>query len=492
TPLNDSHIFKIVECVRKLVLENTTFNTLNILPKDHKLHNLDILFTYGRVYENFKIDQLYEKAIDAILLNKRNYIITETGYLTGKGTFIPLDRISYTNNVKCSTADKFIKYNIILEKAFKYLLNGYHIVLNENDIQKHKINKELCVTLDGTVIDYRGTMTGGTLNLRYECSKKETFDSIQKVLDVLEENLNKICDKNITNEDESNDLGLKESESKGFKTNEDESKDSDTRNESGSKCFKTNESGSKCFKTNESGSNDSDTRNENESKGLKKSLMELKDLIARLISVSVRFSTVEGQKNNSLTINELKDFMNHCKSLPDMIDNLNDMILTYNKEQQRASTTINKLRKLIDQYDVIQTAIQNTSKNTSQTKNNLSLAELRSVLLDRKSQVLTYENEISQAQIMIDQCKKLFEKQLVIKNKKLELEDFIKSNVIKEQETMDFEKRKEIKRRILQLSSLQTDEEIIHEDLGSMTEIENIFDGLENTTTYDQLKEEAR
>lgn len=151
----------------------------------HGTHNIHSTH-YGTVDENFELtNNKYFDAIFTILGARAKYVICDTDVTASEIikkadrniSCIPLNKISYSNERHTdSSALNFIKFDNKLEKAFLYLFNGFHIFENKNEARSYCYeNKKICVTLDGTVYDHKGTLTGG----------KTQFSEIIRMKDIL-------------------------------------------------------------------------------------------------------------------------------------------------------------------------------------------------------------------------------------------------------------------------------------------------------------------
>ncbi|ORD99578.1 SMC [Hepatospora eriocheir] len=133
---------------------------------------------YGKVIELFEVkDKKYELAVNTILGGMRNFLVVENDEVASsiinnskrKVSCFPLNKIINTN-LRNSLLD-CIFYDQIYDKVMKFIFGKYHIFEDKDEARKYcYANKVHCVTLDGTVYDPRGTMTGGKSNFNNYCT----------------------------------------------------------------------------------------------------------------------------------------------------------------------------------------------------------------------------------------------------------------------------------------------------------------------------------
>lgn len=129
---------------------------------------------YGSVDENFDLlDEKYKEAIFTILGGRNKFVICEDDEISlkliqssdRKISCIPINKIMVKTTHKIKgiiAAIDTIRFDRRLEKVFEHLLGGFYIFENKEQASDccYK-NKVMCVTLDGTVYDPKGTLTGG-------------------------------------------------------------------------------------------------------------------------------------------------------------------------------------------------------------------------------------------------------------------------------------------------------------------------------------------
>ncbi|ELQ75546.1 Structural maintenance of chromosome protein 2 [Trachipleistophora hominis] len=161
--------------------------------------------TEGRVFELFTlIDSKYKRAVDTILGNKRNYYVVKSSDLVkdiikdGNGTFIPLDKIKYSDNkYKGNLLIQKIKYREEHRNAFYFLFNNYYVFDNDKDARSFSFDKKvITVTLEGTVYDYRGVISGGMVNVKDMVGKGEIEKVNRENMDVIRE-MARLIDENV-------------------------------------------------------------------------------------------------------------------------------------------------------------------------------------------------------------------------------------------------------------------------------------------------------
>lgn len=140
---------------------------------------------YGTVDENFDfIDEKYKEAIMTILGGRAKFIICRDEEIAShvlkssdrRVSCIPLSKISYSEpmNVpyKCLNALNAITFDRKYEKAFKHIFSGFFLFEDSEQASRCCFERKvLCVTLDGTVYDPKGTLTGGKSNFKYSVTK---------------------------------------------------------------------------------------------------------------------------------------------------------------------------------------------------------------------------------------------------------------------------------------------------------------------------------
>ncbi|EQB59843.1 chromosome segregation protein [Vairimorpha apis BRL 01] len=155
---------------------------------------------FGTVDENINLkNEKYREAIFTILGNKAKYIIVndeQTGSKLLKDSekrvsVIPLSKINakYIKNdlirkVKNEGgihAIDLVEFDSKYKKAMEHVFNGYFIFEYSDAAQKICYEyKIICVTLDGSIYDPKGTLTGGKLNYKIDIIKRSDIEILEK------------------------------------------------------------------------------------------------------------------------------------------------------------------------------------------------------------------------------------------------------------------------------------------------------------------------
>ena len=187
---------------------------------------------YGTIDENFTIfDEKYKEAIYTVMGAKSKHIIVENENIGSellncsdrRISVIPLNKIRskiVSKNVIDSVKEvdglhmiDLLKFDVKLKKAMEHVFNGFFVFENKDIAKKicYKY-KVMCITLDGSVYDPKGTLTGGKviykneiisrleiLSLLNEIKKEEqniqTFDKLKEEYEQLKVNKNKCAEK---------------------------------------------------------------------------------------------------------------------------------------------------------------------------------------------------------------------------------------------------------------------------------------------------------
>lgn len=150
---------------------------------------------YGTVDENFEIkDPKHKEAIYTILGGRAKFVICKDDIIAAellktndrKISCIPLNKITVFNSRPISgglCALNAIRYPPEYKKAFEYIFNNFYIFEDKKEASKCCFSKKVvCVTLDGTVYDPKGTLTGGKISFKNEVIRKsEMIDKLRKV-----------------------------------------------------------------------------------------------------------------------------------------------------------------------------------------------------------------------------------------------------------------------------------------------------------------------
>lgn len=150
---------------------------------------------YGTVDENFEFkDMKYKEAIITILGSRSKFVICKDDIVASellkksdrRISCIPLNKIVFSNNEIGNLgsgipAIKTIKYEKNVEKAFMHIFNGFYIFEDKKEANMFCFkNKVMCVTLDGTVYDYKGTLTGGRIFYKFDITRMKDVKRIEQ------------------------------------------------------------------------------------------------------------------------------------------------------------------------------------------------------------------------------------------------------------------------------------------------------------------------
>ncbi|KAI4292796.1 structural maintenance of chromosome 2 [Pancytospora philotis] len=137
---------------------------------------------YGTVDENFELlDAKHRDAIATILGGRAKFVICENENVAAgllqtsdrKISCIPLNKIAVYGRTHVRGnglhALDAIRFDARYEKAFRHIFSNFYIFEDKKEASRccfeHKV---VCVTLDGTVYDPKGTLTGGKLQYRQD------------------------------------------------------------------------------------------------------------------------------------------------------------------------------------------------------------------------------------------------------------------------------------------------------------------------------------
>lgn len=401
---NQENLIKLIENKKQTCekMKKLTIPTLK------HLNNHFLLNTYGRVYENFTVSNEYKIAIDTILMSKRNYILVEKAdYCSeGNGTFIPLDKIitndEHTQKLRnpvlnSAKAINFIQFHENLRKGFIFLLSNFYIFKDSNKAKEiSQKEKVITVTLDGTVYDWRGVVSGGKINLREHVSKREVSEEFDYVIKTLTD-LNKI-----------------------FNVSE---QDSDF------------------------------------------------EIISKLLN-----DIKEGRNGRSKNCN-----------FNGQIDHINKQMKYYMNKKQNDYDSLQKINQKIIQCKVINDVIQND--------NSKKVTELRNLLIKTKRQLFELNDEEEKIQKILEFNDGIREFNQKLQIRQNELQKFISENeaILKyEEEETGYEKRYEIKRRMMFLENEVNEKNKTHLK-NSMNDNFSVEDEEEeHFTILDELKEKVQ
>lgn len=154
---------------------------------------------YGTVDENFDfIDEKYKEAILTILGGRSKFVICRDEDIAStviqnndrKVSCIPLNKISYFEPKKvpfsCINALDAINFDQKYSKAFKHIFSGFYIFEDKTKASACCFEcKVVCVTLDGTVYDPKGTLTGGKSFNKYDVTRMKDIKRLETELESL-------------------------------------------------------------------------------------------------------------------------------------------------------------------------------------------------------------------------------------------------------------------------------------------------------------------
>ncbi|ELA41651.1 uncharacterized protein VICG_01284 [Vittaforma corneae ATCC 50505] len=158
---------------------------------------------YGTVDENFDfVDQKYKEAILTILGGRSKFVICRDEEVASKViqtsdrkiSCIPLDKITYLepNRVpySCINALDAISFNTKYDKAFKHIFSGFYIFEDKAKAATCCFECKVgCVTLDGTVYDPKGTLTGGKSYFKYDVTRMSDIKKLERDVECLRMNM---------------------------------------------------------------------------------------------------------------------------------------------------------------------------------------------------------------------------------------------------------------------------------------------------------------
>lgn len=174
-----------------------------------------------------RVDKEYATALETAMGSRMRNIIVDNEHVgakaiehlkrsnAGRATFLPLNKITYyplasripNINGVIDFAINLIEFDIIYKNAFFYAL-GETLVVENLDVAKHLMGEFRMVTLDGSLVEKTGAMTGGSLarsNLKFSSNTDEEISelgrsikgfeseksSLAKTIDELEKNMDR-------------------------------------------------------------------------------------------------------------------------------------------------------------------------------------------------------------------------------------------------------------------------------------------------------------
>lgn len=201
----DSNILFIKEKVKEIQASVSKLKVLEekIVNMKSKINYPVLDGVFGIVDENFDlVDEKYKEAIFTILGGRSKFIICKDEEIASKilnnsdrkVSCIPLSKIAYSepSNVpyKCINALKAISFDPQFHKAFKHIFSGFYLFEDNETASKCCYDcKVMCVTLDGTVYDPKGTLTCGKSTFKPNVVKMTELISLQSEYNVIKENI---------------------------------------------------------------------------------------------------------------------------------------------------------------------------------------------------------------------------------------------------------------------------------------------------------------
>ncbi|KAL6122432.1 hypothetical protein NUSPORA_00513 [Nucleospora cyclopteri] len=197
---NKTDQLEIIENL-KAVLENSAEATERARKKTNQVQEMRQKLGYdaendgihGIVEELFEIEnEIYSEAVFTILGGRSKFLVVEDDKVAveilnktiNKVSCIPLNRI-IKSTVQSNGGKKLvdcIKYDKKYRNVFNFLFGSYFVFENKKDAANCcSKNRVFCVTLDGTIYDPRGTLTGGrSSNIRGKIVRKKEILQLEK------------------------------------------------------------------------------------------------------------------------------------------------------------------------------------------------------------------------------------------------------------------------------------------------------------------------
>lgn len=164
---------------------------------------------FGTVEENIEVlDMKYQEAIYTVLGAKAKYVITSDEKVGGallksadrSISIIPLSKIrtcspspEVTREIRSRGGINMIdlvRFDARVRKAIEFVFNGFFVFEDKRKARdvcfEHKVT---CVTVDGTVYDPRGTLTGGRSSLKIDVVRRRDIEDLEKKIGQMEANL---------------------------------------------------------------------------------------------------------------------------------------------------------------------------------------------------------------------------------------------------------------------------------------------------------------
>ncbi|KAM0681414.1 Structural maintenance of chromosomes protein 2 [Glugoides intestinalis] len=156
---------------------------------------------FGTFDENFIVkEDSYKEAIMTILGGKAKFVLCRDEEIASKViqssekkiSCIPLNKILFSEArrvpYRSINALEAIEFDKKLEKAFKHVFGGFYIFEDKQQAAACCFEcKVICVTLDGTVYDPKGTLTGGKQTFRNEVTRLRDICELEEQISNLKE-----------------------------------------------------------------------------------------------------------------------------------------------------------------------------------------------------------------------------------------------------------------------------------------------------------------
>ncbi|AFM97729.1 chromosome segregation ATPase [Encephalitozoon hellem ATCC 50504] len=166
---------------------------------------------FGTVEENVEVcDKKYLEAVYTVMGSRGKYVIASDekvgGFLVStmerSVSVIPLSKIrvfylssSVTREIESKGGVNMVsllKFNSDVRKAIEFVFNNFFVFESKEMARKVCFEqKVMCVTVDGTVYDPKGTLSGGKTNFRVGTVRRKDVEDIERTIGLLEENRRK-------------------------------------------------------------------------------------------------------------------------------------------------------------------------------------------------------------------------------------------------------------------------------------------------------------
>ncbi|AFN82442.1 chromosome segregation protein [Encephalitozoon romaleae SJ-2008] len=163
---------------------------------------------FGTVEENIEIcNRKYLEAVYTVMGQRSKYVITSDekvgGFLVStmerSVSVIPLSKIRVfylSPNVLREIESKggvsmvsLLKFDSNVRKAIEFVFNNFFVFESKEMARKVCFEqKVMCVTVDGTVYDPKGTLSGGKTNFRVNTVRRKDVEDIERAIESLEAN----------------------------------------------------------------------------------------------------------------------------------------------------------------------------------------------------------------------------------------------------------------------------------------------------------------